>query len=269
MSWKSIALLLAPRATPAARVRPMPCALVPALDPVEWARGSLQDRTSDLNLPTVGYRGSIAHHGRRSPRRASRRQTQDAGPERRAQLLAVARRVFGRPGSTASPWTTSPRKPASPNRSCTTISTPRRSCTSPSSTPTPLAEERVRSGPPGPHREPRAHPASFQAYFDFVDEHAGGFRLLMQETMGGEEMFRSKVQEVRDRDRSGGGRPDRPGVSRQDRTARCGHSVPCAGGYGGNRGTTRSRRSEIRTTSFGGDPRPARLARYHQPHGLT
>ena len=41
--------------------------------------------------------------------------------------------------------------------------------------------------------------ASFQAYFDFVDEHAEGFRLLMQETVGADEEFRLRVGEVRDR----------------------------------------------------------------------
>jgi AcrR family transcriptional regulator len=41
--------------------------------------------------------------------------------------------------------------------------------------------------------------ASFQAYFDFVDEHAGGFRLMMQETVGTDDVFRSDVGEVRDR----------------------------------------------------------------------
>jgi AcrR family transcriptional regulator len=39
---------------------------------------------------------------------------------------------------------------------------------------------------------------SFQAYFDFVDEHAAGFKLFVQETMGAEDVFRSKVQGVRD-----------------------------------------------------------------------
>jgi AcrR family transcriptional regulator len=41
--------------------------------------------------------------------------------------------------------------------------------------------------------------ASFQAYFDFVDEQADGFRLLMQETVGAERDFRERVEEVRDR----------------------------------------------------------------------
>jgi AcrR family transcriptional regulator len=40
--------------------------------------------------------------------------------------------------------------------------------------------------------------ASFQAYFDFVDEHAEGFRLLMQEAVGAEEEFRRRVAQVRD-----------------------------------------------------------------------
>jgi AcrR family transcriptional regulator len=40
--------------------------------------------------------------------------------------------------------------------------------------------------------------ASFQAYFDFVDEQADGFRLLMQETVGAERDFRERVAQVRD-----------------------------------------------------------------------
>jgi AcrR family transcriptional regulator len=40
--------------------------------------------------------------------------------------------------------------------------------------------------------------ASFEAYFDFVDEEADGFRLLMQETVGAEREFRERVAQVRD-----------------------------------------------------------------------
>ena len=40
--------------------------------------------------------------------------------------------------------------------------------------------------------------ASFEAYFDFVDEHAEGFRLLMQETVGADDDFRTRVAQVRD-----------------------------------------------------------------------
>src|SRR2546429_4171744 len=39
---------------------------------------------------------------------------------------------------------------------------------------------------------------SFQAYFDFVDEQADGFRLLMQETVGAERDFRERVARTRD-----------------------------------------------------------------------
>jgi len=39
---------------------------------------------------------------------------------------------------------------------------------------------------------------SFQAYFDFVDEQADGFRLLMQETVGAERDFRERVAKTRD-----------------------------------------------------------------------
>ena len=40
--------------------------------------------------------------------------------------------------------------------------------------------------------------ASFQTYFDFVDEHAEGFRLLMQEAVGGDRHFRDLVFGFRD-----------------------------------------------------------------------
>lgn len=40
---------------------------------------------------------------------------------------------------------------------------------------------------------------SFQAYFDFVDEQADGFRLMIQETVGAEREFRERVARTRDR----------------------------------------------------------------------
>jgi AcrR family transcriptional regulator len=40
--------------------------------------------------------------------------------------------------------------------------------------------------------------ASFQAYFDFVDEEGEGFRLLMKEAVGAEEEFRDLVGRFRD-----------------------------------------------------------------------
>ncbi len=39
---------------------------------------------------------------------------------------------------------------------------------------------------------------SFLAYFDFVDEQADGFRLMMQETVGAEKDFRKRVERTRD-----------------------------------------------------------------------
>jgi AcrR family transcriptional regulator len=39
---------------------------------------------------------------------------------------------------------------------------------------------------------------SFQAYFDFVDEQADGFRLMMQESVGAERDFRERVERMRD-----------------------------------------------------------------------
>jgi AcrR family transcriptional regulator len=40
--------------------------------------------------------------------------------------------------------------------------------------------------------------ASFQAYFDFVDEEGEGFRLLMKEAVGAEEEFRELIGEFRE-----------------------------------------------------------------------
>ena len=39
---------------------------------------------------------------------------------------------------------------------------------------------------------------SFQAYFDFVDDQADGFRLMMQESVGAEKDFRARVERMRD-----------------------------------------------------------------------
>jgi AcrR family transcriptional regulator len=62
-------------------------------------------------------------------------------------------------------------------------------------------EQRVRAALAAPSGNRERIRQSFQAYFDFVDEHAAGFRLFMQESMAGDgdDLFRGKVQEVRDR----------------------------------------------------------------------
>ena len=60
-------------------------------------------------------------------------------------------------------------------------------------------EERIREALVAPTGNRERIRASFQAYFDFVDEHAEGFRLLMQETVGSRADFRGRVADVRDR----------------------------------------------------------------------
>ncbi len=122
------------------------------------------------------------------------------GPERRAQLLAVARRVFGRSGfhGVSMDEVAKEAGVTKPilydhfnSKEDLYIALLDADASS--------LEERVRSALQARTGNRERIERSFQAYFDFVDEHAGGFRLFMQETMGGEEMFRSKVQEVRDR----------------------------------------------------------------------
>lgn len=122
------------------------------------------------------------------------------GPERRAQLLDVARRVFGHAGYHTASMESVAReagvtKPilydhfASKKELYLALldidlgSLHRR------------VEEALNSSS-GNRERIRA---SFQAYFDFVDEHAEGFRLLMQETVGAEREFRERVTAVRDR----------------------------------------------------------------------
>jgi AcrR family transcriptional regulator len=56
--------------------------------------------------------------------------------------------------------------------------------------------ERALASPAGNRERIRG---SFQAYFDFVSSHADGFRLLMQENVGAEREFRDRVHSFRDR----------------------------------------------------------------------
>ena len=55
--------------------------------------------------------------------------------------------------------------------------------------------ERALDSSPGNRERIRA---SFQAYFDFVDDEGEGFRLLMQEAVGAEEEFRALIGRFRD-----------------------------------------------------------------------
>ena len=61
-----------------------------------------------------------------------------------------------------------------------------------------VLHERVREALDSPIGNRERIRASFQAYFDFVHEQADGFRLLMQENVGAERDFRERVAGVRD-----------------------------------------------------------------------
>ncbi len=121
-------------------------------------------------------------------------------PERRKQLLQVARKVFGRRGYHTVTMDAVAREAG--------ITKPILYDHFPSKRELYLAllEEDLQSlgdrlsdaleSSPGNRERIRA---SFQAYFDFVDDHAEGFRLLMQEAVGGEREFRDMVFEFRNR----------------------------------------------------------------------
>jgi AcrR family transcriptional regulator len=121
-------------------------------------------------------------------------------PERRAQLLDVARKVFGNSGFHAASMETVAKEAG--------VTKPILYDHFPSKRELYLALldadlaillEEVKKALGAPTGNRARIRASFQAYFDFVDEHAEGFRLLMQETVGVEEAFRARVSRVRDR----------------------------------------------------------------------
>jgi AcrR family transcriptional regulator len=120
-------------------------------------------------------------------------------PERRAQLLDVARRVFGNSGFHAVSMETVAKEAG--------VTKPILYDHFPSKKDLYLAlidadlavlHEEVRAALDSPKGNRERIRASFQAYFDFVDQHAEGFRLLMQETVGAEVQFRDRVAKVRD-----------------------------------------------------------------------
>jgi AcrR family transcriptional regulator len=122
------------------------------------------------------------------------------GPERRAQIITVARKVFGRAGFhgvsmdevAKEAGVTKPilydHFDSKEDLYVALLAADAASL-----------EERVRGALTAPTGNRERIRQSFQAYFDFVDEHAGGFRLFVQETTGGEELFRTRVNQVRDR----------------------------------------------------------------------
>jgi AcrR family transcriptional regulator len=120
-------------------------------------------------------------------------------PERRAQLLEVARRVFGNSGFHAVSMETVAKEAG--------VTKPILYDHFPSKKDLYLAlidvdlaslHDRVKSALDAQIGNRQRIRASFQAYFDFVDEHAEGFRLLMQQTVGAEGEFRDRVAGVRD-----------------------------------------------------------------------
>ena len=124
------------------------------------------------------------------------------GPERRAQLLAVARRAFGRSGFHGVSMDEVAKeagvtKPILYDH----FNSKEELYVALLAADAQALEERVRAALAAPTGNRERIRQSFQAYFDFVDEHAAGFRLFMQESMAGDgdDLFRSQVQEVRDR----------------------------------------------------------------------
>jgi len=120
-------------------------------------------------------------------------------PERRAQLLEVARRVFGNSGFHAVSMETVA-KEAGVTKPILYDHFPSKKHLYLALIDADLAmlHEDVRAALDSPLGNRERIRASFQAYFDFVDQHAEGFRLLMQETVGAEEEFRGRVALVRD-----------------------------------------------------------------------
>ncbi len=121
------------------------------------------------------------------------------GAERRAQLLDVARRVFGKSGF----HSVSMEEVANEAG----VTKPILYDHFPSKKELYLAlleadlsvlHEKVRQALNSPIGNRERIRASFQAYFDFVQEEADGFRLLMQETVGAEREFRQRVERVRE-----------------------------------------------------------------------
>jgi AcrR family transcriptional regulator len=119
-------------------------------------------------------------------------------PERRAQLLEVARKLFGTAGYHQVSMDAVAREAG--------VTKPILYDHFPSKRELYLAllgvdltslHDRVRAALDAPTGNRERIRSSFQAYFDFVDEHAEGFRLLMQETVGAEDDFRQAVEAFR------------------------------------------------------------------------
>ena len=120
-------------------------------------------------------------------------------PERRRQLLEVARKVFGRRGYHTVTMD-SVAKEAGVTKPILYDHFPSKRELYLALLEADLAglKQRLDDGLESSRGNRERIRASFQAYFDFVDDHAEGFRLLMQEAVGGEREFREMVFRFRD-----------------------------------------------------------------------
>ena len=119
-------------------------------------------------------------------------------PERRRQLLEVARKVFGRRGYHTVTMDSVAKEAG--------VTKPILYDHFPSMRELYLAlleadlanlQKRLAEGLENSRGNRERIRASFQTYFDFVDEHAEGFRLLMQEAVGGDRHFQELVHRFR------------------------------------------------------------------------
>ncbi|MBI4260233.1 MAG: TetR/AcrR family transcriptional regulator [Actinobacteria bacterium] len=122
------------------------------------------------------------------------------GPERKAQILAVARKVFGRNGFHNVSMDEVAReagvtKPILYDH----FSSKEALYLALLDADADALEKRVRTALATATGNRERIRQSFQAYFDFVDEHAEGFRMVMEETVGAQEITRSRVGGVRER----------------------------------------------------------------------
>jgi AcrR family transcriptional regulator len=120
-------------------------------------------------------------------------------PERRAQLLEVARKVFGTSGFHAASMDevaeeAGVTKPILYDH----FSSKKDLYLALLDADLQVLHDMVKEALDSPTGNRERIRASFQAYFDFVDDQADGFRLLMQETVGAEREFRERIAATRD-----------------------------------------------------------------------
>jgi AcrR family transcriptional regulator len=122
------------------------------------------------------------------------------GPERKAQLLGVARKVFGRAGfHNVSMDDVAKEAGVTKPILYDHFNTKEALYLALLDADAAALEKRVRSALSARTGNRERIRASFQAYFDFVDEHAEGFRMVMKEVVGEQDTFRSEVGVVRER----------------------------------------------------------------------